>query len=471
MSSLAETLLAAAVRASGSVVADRRDTVPLADILQRAAGVGRDVGRVASCPAPVVAVVLPASVDAVTHLLAAILADHTVSFLDPADPQRTDAALGAVDPDVVVDVAGIHARRRRRQEPWAPGYVAMSSGTTGGAPKGVVTTWECLAEFVPHAAAALQVEAAARWAEPNHPTYDLAITNWLVALAAGASLHVSGALADRLRPLGMAARTGATHVRLAPRYVDLAVAERHRGTPCAVRVWASGGDRLSVEHAERVLALGVSALVNTYGTSETAGFASSATYRSASELRISDGAVSIGEGRVGPWQVELRPEVVQGVTAQVLAVSSPHLGGGYVFGGHGHGYPRWEPGRAVTGDLGSRVGSGLFCIGRAGRLVKRRASFVNLDDVDAAVRAHRGVASCTVATRGGVLVTLVEGEPEGLAGLRDALTTILGPDVLPDELVGVRRLPRLGNGKVNQAGAHELAESILQPAAVAGPGR
>jgi len=290
-----------------------------------------------------------------------------------------------------------------------------------------------------------------------------------VALAAGASLHVSGALTDRLRPLGLAARTGATHVRLAPRYVDLAVAERDRSTPCGVRVWGSGGDRLSVQQAERVLDLGVSALVNTYGTSETAGFASAATYRSVDELSTSEGAVSIGDGRIGPWQVELDHEVLQGVASDVLTVRSPHLGGSYVFGGQGHDYPRWEPGRVVTGDLGKQIGADLFCFGRAGRLVKRSASFVNLDDVDAALRKHRGLASYTVATRGGGLITLVEGERDGLAGIREGLTSIVPPDVLPDELVWVHRLPRLSNGKADQAGALEIAESAIgQRAAVLG---
>ena len=34
----------------------------------------------------------------------------------------------------------------------------------------------------------------------------------------------------------------------------------------------------------------------------------------------------------------------------------------------------------------------------------------------------------------------------------------LRPDTLPDELVPVRQLPRLGNGKTDQAQAQRLAE-------------
>lgn len=469
MSTLADLVRSAAGSTAHSVVADRRHGLPLVDAVHRAAEVARDVRRATAVPSPVVAVVLPTSVDAVVHLLAAILGDHTVCFLDPADTVRSGAALDAVDPDVVVDAGGLRTRPRAVPRTWAPGYVALSSGSTGGGPKGVVTTWESVADFAPHGVDALAVDATARWAEPNHPTYDLALTNWLLALSAGASLHVTSALGDRLRPLALTARTGATHVRLAPRYVDLAVADRERGTPCGVRVWGSGGDRLSVRCAEQVLGLGVPTLVNTYGTSETAGFASTASYAAVEELRVVEGVVSIGAGRTGPWRVGLEEQRVDGVAGDVLTVSSPHLGGGYAVGGHEHAFPRWEPGRVVTGDLGAQVGTDLFCFGRAGRLVKRSATFVNLDDVDTALRDHRGLTTYTVATRGGAVVTLVEGEQDLLTGLRRGLTSVIAPDLLPDELVAVHRLPRLGNGKADQASALEVAETAAgrRPAAVA----
>ena len=95
------------------------------------------------------------------------------------------------------------------------------------------------------------------------------------------------------------------------------------------------------------------------------------------------------------------------------------------------------------------------------RLVKRSASFVNLDDVDVLLRDLRGLASYTVATREGSLVTLVEGSGNALAGVRDDLATLVAPAVLPDAIVPVSSLPRLGNGKADQAGALLLAERAL----------
>jgi acyl-CoA synthetase (AMP-forming)/AMP-acid ligase II len=465
MHALAELLHASAARAPGSVVADSRTSIPLADALREAEDLARTVARTSSRERPVVAVVLPGSVAAVTHLLAAVLGDHTVCFLDPGAGPRTDAVLDALDPDVVVDAGGVRPRATgaARPDPVAAGYVAMSSGTTGAGAKGVLTSWACLADFLPHGAEALDLDAASSWAEPTHPSYDLALTNWLLALGAGASLHVSGSLADRVRPLAFLARRAATHVRLAPGYIDLATAEAGRGTPCEVRVWGSGGDRLTPAQARAVLGMGRTTLVNTYGTSETAGFASAATYASVDDVRARDGSVSVGRGRVGPWRVDLvTDELAPGeVEDEVLAIHSPHVGDGYLFGGHGQDYPRWEPGRVVTGDRGIVADGEVYCLGRVGRMVKRSAGFVNLDDVDTAIRDARDLVTYTVATRGGSLVTLVEGDGHPLAAVREDLATRVAPGVLPDRLVPVRSLPRLGNGKTDQAGAVRLAERAL----------
>jgi hypothetical protein len=116
----------------------------------------------------------------------------------------------------------------------------------------------------------------------------------------------------------------------------------------------------------------------------------------------------------------------------------------------------------VTGDLGVEAAGDLFCFGRVGRLVKRSASFVNLDDVDGVLRELRGLSTYTVATREGSLVMLVEADGQPLAGARDDLATRVAPAVLPDILVEVPALPRLGNGKADQAGALLLAERALE---------
>jgi acyl-CoA synthetase (AMP-forming)/AMP-acid ligase II len=142
----------------------------------------------------------------------------------------------------------------------------------------------------------------------------------------------------------------------------------------------------------------------------------------------------------------------------MLSVSTPHVGEGYLFGGEDLDFPRWEEGRVVTGDHGQEVDGDLFCLGRSGRLVKRSATFVDLDEVDLVLRDQQDLVAFTVATLEGELVTLVEASSRGLDGVRDLLATQVAPDVVPDALVAVTALPRLGNGKPDQAAALRLAE-------------
>lgn len=459
LNALGEMVLAAAGRSwSRPAVADPSTALESGALVDSARAEARALQRLAGRRAPVVAVCLPLGTDALVQVVAAILGDHTVCLLDPAAPaERRAAVLTELLPDVVVSPDGREAVHHREESPAraaAPGYVAMSSGSTGARPKGVLTPWSAIAAFAPAGAAALEVDTDSVWAEISHPAYDMAMTNLLLALASGAAVQVSPTLGDRLRPLRFLGRVGATHVRMAPRFVDLAVAERAGAGAPTLRVWGSGGDRLHAVHVERLFALGVRTVVNTYGTSETIGFASAARLTAADPLPVAQGSVPIGAGRVGDWHADL---VDHGV-GQMLTISSPHLPHGYLFGPPGD-FPRWETGSGVlTGDVGARAGENLFCLGRSGRRVKRSGSFVDLDEIDAVIRATCHVVSFTLGTRGGDLVSLVEGCDVDHARLVRALAPVLRPEWLPDRVLEVRQLPRLGNGKVDHVAAEALAD-------------
>lgn len=409
---------------------------------------------------PVVAICLPLSTDCVVSLLAAILGDYSICFLDPTvGADRHAAVLAALRPDVTVTAEGV----RRSAAPDAaalavaePGYVARSSGSTGGPPKGVLASWVAIAAFAPSGAQALDLDRDATWAEVSHPAYDMAMTNVLVALASGAAIRLSGALGDQLRPLRFIDRVAATHVRLAPRFIELAAAERRPPTGLPLRVWGSGGDRLHTAHIDQAFALGAPVVINTYGTSETVGFASAARLAPSAEVPSVAGCAPIGRGRVGQWSARLAGPGPD----RMLTISSPHLPRGYLFG-VAPDYPRWEDADTVaTGDIGAQIAGDLFCLGRAGRRVKRNGSFVELDAIDRALRDARAVPSFTVTTRSGELLSLVEGGGAQIDGLRRELIASLRPEAVPDEVIAVPRLPRLANGKVDQAAAAALAESF-----------
>lgn len=468
MNPLADRILSAHARSRPSV-GDPRAALRHEDFLAAVEDVGRAVRVGSPTSRPMVVAALPLSVDALAVLAAAVVGEFSLCFVDPSAPEdRRRAVLEAVSADVVVDSAGVHATTTAGRETpetaetasGPAGYVAMSSGSTGGGPKGVLSPWTAVDAFVGAGAEALDLDHEAVWAEVTHPSYDLAMTNLLVALAAGCSLQVGSALGDRLRPLRYADLAGATHLRLAPRFVDLAAAEG-RPAPSSLRVWGSGGDRLAAAGARRILALGVGTVVNTYGTSETVGFACAARLTDPEAVPESHGVATIGQGPVGPWRTDVDP-------TGMLTISSPHLPRGYLFGTPTGGFPRWEGDRVLTGDLGERVDGHLFCLGRADRRVKRSGSFVDLDELDAQVSGRFGTAVLTVATSAGDLVSLVEADPDDLTDLGHRLPRLLRPDTVPDRLVPVVRLPRLGNGKVDHAAALAIAEVGGRPAEITG---
>ncbi len=449
-------ILAARGGARDAGVADAKSLVSDRELIAAAREVAADVARGSDRARPVVAVCVPLSVHAITQLMAAILGDYSVCFLDPSAPEeRRDAILDALAPHALVDATGIHRLDGARADDVAgegAGYLAMSSGSTGGAPKAVLSTWSALAAFAGPGAESLELDATGCWGEISHPAYDMAMTNLLLALASGSGVRVSGSLGDRLRPLRFAARAGATHVRLAPRFADLAASEQRPDH--GLRVWGSGGDRFQTAHLSQLFAAGIPLVVNTYGTSETTGFASTARLTATDEIADLHGSVPIGRGIVGEWRTELTDD-----GAQMLRIRSPHLPSGYLFGEPGE-YPRWESSDAVlTGDVGARVGDDLYCLGRAGRRVKRNGSFVDLDAIDAVLREAKELVSFTVVTRSGELISIVEQQETHLVGVRRDLAGLLRPEVLPDELVPVRQLPRLGNGKID----HVAALALVQP--------
>ncbi|WP_169787664.1 AMP-binding protein [Luteipulveratus mongoliensis] len=452
MNELAEQVLA--VPRSDVLIADRSGGLSLAEARQDASDLVTEIRAASSVVRPTVAVRLPLGSRAALCLTTAILHDLTVVFLDPAWPdERTKAVLTAVRPHVVIDQEGVRAGDSDgAATELVSGYLAMTSGSTGAAPKGVLAPWASVSRFVAAGAAELELDAAAVWAEPTPLSYDMAITNVLLALASGAQLQL-GSTADGLRPLRFATRVGATHVRLAPRSVELAVAER-RSAPPSLRVWGSGGDRLRTSHVRAVHELGIPAVVNTYGTSETIGFASAARLLTGADVPEHEGVVTVGDGRVGDWSVQLDSD-------QLLAIHSEWAPGGYRFGGQdGDGYPRWSStGGVVTGDIGVHDGTNFFCLGRSGRRVKRHGIFIDLDYVDDLLERAHGVASFTFQDPSGRLLTIAEIDADRVTNVRKALAEVVTSEQLPESLIPVARVPRLANGKVDQRQARELGAS------------
>ncbi|MER7847741.1 amino acid adenylation domain-containing protein [Kitasatospora sp. NPDC096077] len=118
--------------------------------------------------------------------------------------------------------------------------------------------------------------------------------------------------------------------------------------------------------------------------------------------------------------------------------------------------PRADPGARLyrTGDRVVRDADGLLEYrGRADRQVKLRGARIELDEVEARLRAHPSVAEAVVETDGAGLTAYVTpvapGHPLPLPGLRGYCSRWLPPQAVPS-LVALDRLPVTSGGKVDR---------------------
>jgi polyketide synthase PksJ len=117
------------------------------------------------------------------------------------------------------------------------------------------------------------------------------------------------------------------------------------------------------------------------------------------------------------------------------------------------------PGRLMykTGDFVRDRGDGvLLYIGRKDNQVKIRGNRVELEEIEAILRAHHGVRDVCVRVQLDAngekhLVVYVVGENVGLADLSHALKGKLPPAVVPSHVVQLDRMPLTENGKLDSS--------------------
>jgi amino acid adenylation domain-containing protein len=130
-----------------------------------------------------------------------------------------------------------------------------------------------------------------------------------------------------------------------------------------------------------------------------------------------------------------------------------------------------KPGRRMyrTGDRGILLHDGrLRILGRIDNVVKVRGYRVNIEEVEAVITDHPGVAAvaCSVVDTndGQILIALVQWrgpEPFGPAQLRSELAGRLPAFMVPGSILRVATLP-LQNGKINRLALPSAAVAILK---------
>lgn len=441
--------------------------------------------------APKVLIALPPSIDAYACILASGLAGGFHTPVNMASPiEKVQRILRQLQPDFVVgerdtlDILADLASDAIRLDPAqldlshqlsGPGrrhrlaYVFFTSGSTGE-PKGVMVSRDALSHYV-RWLYCFGIGASDRVSQHPNLAFDISMTDIFGALCYGATLYPLDVEGDRLMPARFVARNGITIWNSTPSVVGLMMQVRQATASnlASVRRFNFCGEPLLKEHLDALFAAVPDAIVqNTYGPTEATVSMTALSMTADTYRRHCSTSVALGHPIAG---MEI---VLAGGTNPdngEIVIVGPQLADGY-----------WnDPGKTAgafrqvsasdarrgyfTGDWAVRVDGDLFFKERMDFQVKVRGIRVELDEVAAAIRACGYPVTC-VFKHGEVLAAVVEKTASDAAldegALRRRLGQKLEPNIIPERIVMVDRIPRNENDKLDRKAASALLEASLE---------
>ncbi|MEE4492734.1 amino acid adenylation domain-containing protein [Streptomyces sp. BE230] len=491
----AHDVLAEAVRARPDATALVHGDVSLTygELSLRADRLARYLQRLGVGPDVPVGVCLERGVDLPVALLAVLRAGGAYLPLDPAYPQeRLAHMLRDAAPPVVLSHRALrdrlpregrrmvlldaHARAigRESSDPVEDGgvqpdnlaYVIYTSGSTG-VPKGTMLTHRGLVNLMAAQRETFALTGDDRVLQWASASFDASVFEMVMALAAGARLHLAGR--DEVLPGPALARllgdAGITVLTIPPS----ALAALPEAALPGLRLLVAAGEALPEALVDRWA--GGRRMVNAYGPTETTVWA---TWQ---EARAGTGGPPIGAPvpgfRAYALDPALRPVPVGAIGELYLA--GPGVARGYM-GMPGRTAaaflpdPYGPPGARMyrTGDLVRwRPDAALVFAGRADEQVKLRGFRIEPGEIEAALATHPDVVESAVVVRQGAgpeadsadarLLAYAVLRPataeRGLAAggeLRRHLETVLPEHMVPSAVVVLDRMPLTGNGKLDR---------------------
>ncbi|MFI1166942.1 non-ribosomal peptide synthase/polyketide synthase [Streptomyces sp. NPDC020801] len=436
-------------------------------------------------PERVVALALPRAAETVVAQLAVSKAGGAFLPVDPQyAPQRRDFMVRDADARLVLDeatqvwaadgpeTAPTDADRNAPLEPDHPAYVIYTSGSTG-TPKGVVVTHRGLADFAAAAAERYAAGPGDRVLQFASPSFDASVLELCLSLLSGATL-VAGEegplVGERLAEVLADRRI--SHTLIPPAALATVPPEAADALP-GLRTLIVGAEACPADLVER-WAPG-RRMINSYGPTE-------ATVVATWTGPLAPGAgappigVPSGTTRVHVLDAALRP-VPPGVTGE-LYVAGPGLARGYLnrpglTAARFVADPFGAPGERMyrTGDLARWDADGqLRFAGRADDQIKLRGFRIEPGEIESALRRSPLVRDAAVLVRtdgthdgppsgpgrlvayvvlaGGALETDAGQVP--VAELREHLSGVLPPHMVPSVFVPMDRLPLTPSGKTDR---------------------
>lgn len=483
---------APAVIAGGETV-DYRALDRRSDAVARAL-VGLGVG-----PESLVGLWAERSVAAIVGLLGVLKAGGAFVPLDPALPvnrlahiagevEMAAMVVGSAPPASLVEAVGdermVSAVDPAMEDgpvtasdlPETAAYLLFTSGSTGE-PKGVVVSRGHLASYVAEIVERLGFEPGERFASVSTLAADLGHTMVFPALATGGALVLFSA--EEIGDPRAFARAMTEHrvdaLKIVPTHLGALLQESDPSKVMPRRRLVLGGERTSLDLAERVLSAADCEVHNHYGPTEaTVGVATQDVRSWWREPRSASVPVGrpLGTTRIDVVDAGFRRAPLW-VTGEIV------LGGDHVARGY-HGRPAATASVFVpdpfsgrsgarlyrTGDLGRVLGDGsVEFVGRRDRQLKIRGFRVEIGEIEATLRRHPAVRAAVVVPRedpgdGAGNVRLIayvvpEGDEEAGSDLHDFLRAELPAFMVPHGVEPIESVPRTPNGKVDVAALPE----------------
>lgn len=429
---------------------------------------------------PRILVALGPGFDAYACILASGLAGgfHTpVNVAAPLEKRQRIAEL--LEPDVIVcdpDAIGDYANFRADvitpdavadEQPFAGlgtrhrlAYVIFTSGSTGN-PKGVQISRQALAWYV-NWLQTLGFGPGDRVSQQPNLAFDISMTDIFGALCFGATLYPLTSRADYMLPARFIQREGITVWNSTPSAVSLMMQARQVNpeTMASLRMINFCGEPLLPEHLDAIFSARPDLVVqNTYGPTE-ATISMTALKLTAENYRASCAAsVAIGEPIDG-----MAIELVGGTHSDEgqIVIKGRQLAEGYFKDP----VKTAEVFRPVEGDSSSEIGyyTGDWAERRNGQVFfKERIDFqikvkghrVELDEVNAAIRAFGWPVACAFKYGESIcaVVEAVDGQDFDERKLRKELGEKLESYAIPDHIRLIEHMPRNENDKIDRKAA------------------
>ncbi|WP_230686333.1 non-ribosomal peptide synthetase [Catellatospora vulcania] len=410
-------------------------------------------------PGALVAIRLPRGWQALVAMLAVMRAGAAYVPVDPAyPPARQELILAGAEPALVLDgLDAVPAASSGGAIPAGTAYVMYTSGTTGR-PKGVVVPHTALGNLLVGIAETLGSRPGDRWLGLTPLSFDISGLELFLPLVTGGRLVIAGEAGglDGRAVGALIEREGVTHVQATPSGWQVLLEAGFDGRAAVTAL--AGGENLPLDLARKLRAR-VARLVNVYGPTETT------IWSTAEEIPAEPDTVTIGRPIANTRTYILDDD------GRPLPIG---VWGELCIGGHGvaDGYlrrpdlteQRFRPdpfagGRLYrTGDRCRWSADGRIVFGgRTDSQVKVRGHRIELEEIEAHLREHPGIAQAAVALRGGELAAYVvaRGAAPDPAELRRHLGSKLPAATVPTSWTALTHLPVTPSGKLDRAALPE----------------